>query len=549
MKTITVAFFDKLGMDMVQLTIEHVYLTFLAILLAILIAVPLGIYLTRTRNEKIVSLILGAAGVIQTVPALALIAFIVLFFALANLQTIGFLPGLVALVLYALLPILRNTYTGIRQIDPAVRDVAVGMGMRPRQILMQVELPLALPVIMAGVRIATVWTIGIATLCGLIGAGGLGDLIFRGLRSLPRTADYLLAGTIPAAILALIADGFLGWVENALNPQGARKENVSNEQARAKKRHAQWAIVGLMVVMVGLVGFKSYQGIAGERQVIRPAFDAEFFTRPDGYPGLSEKYGFEFVRKPRQMDVGLMYKALADETVDVIDGYATDGRIPAFGLMILEDDKNYFPPYFAAPVLRMDTLDAFPDLAPTLNLLGGRLSDKKMQELNYKSDEKGMKAKDIAREFLISEGLIGPEDEPGTGQAGTVVIGSKPFTEQEILGEIMSLLIEMKTDIAVDRKLTLGGTMICFNALKSGDLDLYAEYTGTGLVNILDEGVINDPDEAYAYVKEAFQKRYDLMWLEPFGFNNTYTLTMRRDHAEELGIETISDLADYVNRH
>jgi len=217
-------FFDKLGPDMIRYTVDHLYLTFLAIVIAVAIAVPLGIYLARTRWVRLPPLVLGIAGVIQTVPSLALIAFIVLFFAIAGLSTIGFLPGLLALVLYALLPIMRNTYTGIRQVDPSVKEVAAGMGMQPRQVLVKVELPLALPVIMAGIRISTVWTIGIATLCGLIGAGGLGELIFRGLRSLPRTADYLVAGTIPAALLALAADALLGALERWLTPPGLRGE-------------------------------------------------------------------------------------------------------------------------------------------------------------------------------------------------------------------------------------------------------------------------------------------------------------------------------------
>lgn len=217
-------FFDKLGPDMIRYTVDHLYLTFLAIVIAVAIAVPLGIYLARTRWVRLPPLVLGIAGVMQTVPSLALIAFIVLFFAIAGLSTIGFLPGLLALVLYALLPIMRNTYTGIRQVDPSVKEVAAGMGMQPRQVLVKVELPLALPVIMAGIRISTVWTIGIATLCGLIGAGGLGELIFRGLRSLPRTADYLVAGTIPAALLALAADALLGALERWLTPPGLRGE-------------------------------------------------------------------------------------------------------------------------------------------------------------------------------------------------------------------------------------------------------------------------------------------------------------------------------------
>jgi osmoprotectant transport system permease protein len=190
-------------------------------MIAIIIALPLGIYLGRSRWAKLTSAIMGAAGVIQTVPSLALIAFIVLVFALIALPTIGTLPALVALVLYALLPILRNTYTGIRQVDSSIIEVATGMGMKPHQILFIVELPLSLPVIMAGIRISTVWTIGIATLCGLIGAGGLGDLIIKGLRSIQM--DYLLAGTVPAAALALIFDWILACLEKWLTPKGVRK--------------------------------------------------------------------------------------------------------------------------------------------------------------------------------------------------------------------------------------------------------------------------------------------------------------------------------------
>lgn len=222
---VVVSLLEKLGPEVARRTYEHVYLAFIAMVFATVIALPLGIYLARTRWPKFASVAMGAVSVVQTVPTLALLAFIVLVFALIRLPTIGTFPALVALVLYALLPILRNTYTGIRQIDPSIIEVATGMGMKPHQILFSVELPLSLPVIMAGIRISTVWTIGIATLCGLIGAGGLGDLIIKGLRSIQM--DYLLAGTIPAALLALTFDWLLARVERWLTPEGLRKESTS----------------------------------------------------------------------------------------------------------------------------------------------------------------------------------------------------------------------------------------------------------------------------------------------------------------------------------
>lgn len=304
--------------------------------------------------------------------------------------------------------------------------------------------------------------------------------------------------------------------------------------------------LGLVVVVAALFILRTAQRDTPRKGALTAAFDAEFLTRPDGYIGLRKHYDLAFPGEPKQMDPGLMYRAIADEAVDVIDGFATDGRIPAYDLVVLDDDKGFFPPYYAAPVVRVATLGAHPELADVLKRLGGRISNQTMQRLNFESDEKGRKAADIAREFLVQQGLIDEDAQPGSGSAGRVRIGSKHFTEQEILGEIMATLIECTTEIAVERKLNLGGTMICFNALKAGDLDLYAEYTGTGLVNILGRDVVADPDDAYAAVRTAFEDDYKLRWLAPFGFNNTYTLTMRAAHAKELGIRTISDLAAYL---
>lgn len=214
-----VDFFQRLGPEMLRRTYEHVDLTFFSMLGAVAIALPLGIALTQRRLGRLAGPALGLASLIQTVPALALLALIVLLFALVRLPPLGNGPATTALVLYALLPILRNTYIGIRQVDAVVVDVARAMGMTPGQVLFRVQLPLALPVIMAGIRTATVWTIGMATLAALVGGGGLGNLIMIGLRTI--RLDYLLAGTLPAALLALLLDGLLGWLERWLNPAAA----------------------------------------------------------------------------------------------------------------------------------------------------------------------------------------------------------------------------------------------------------------------------------------------------------------------------------------
>jgi osmoprotectant transport system permease protein len=295
-------------------------------------------------------------------------------------------------------------------------------------------------------------------------------------------------------------------------------------------------------------GANAGNGNGAERETLVAAFDAEFHTRPDGYKGLTAHYGFSFPQTPKQMDPGLMYQSCANGSVDIIDAFATDGRIAAYELYVLEDDRNFFPPYYAAPLVRQETLKKHPALKETLNLLAGTISDGKMQTLNYQVDEKGKKARDVALAFLVQEGVLGKDARPGTGEGGSVSIGGKQFTEQEILGELMALLVEYKTDLSVERNLNLGGTMICFNALKAGDLDLYVEYTGTGYVSILDnEKAVSDPEKTFKAVKSAFAEKWSLQWLEPLGFNNTYTLTMRGKQAERLGIGSISDLADYLN--
>jgi osmoprotectant transport system permease protein len=202
-------FLARHRLEVATLTWEHLWLVGFSMLLAVAIGVPLGVVLTRRPGWK--ALILGTNNVIQTIPSLAL------FGLLLPLPWLGVRADrltITALTLYALLPIVRNTYTGISGIDAPVRESALAMGMDSRQILLQVELPLAAPVILAGVRVATVITIGVATIAAAIGAGGLGEFIFRGLSMVDN--NVILAGAIPAALMALIADGALGLLQRAL---------------------------------------------------------------------------------------------------------------------------------------------------------------------------------------------------------------------------------------------------------------------------------------------------------------------------------------------
>jgi osmoprotectant transport system permease protein len=198
--------------QVLELTVEHLFLVGISTLLAVLIGIPLGIVSTRwpVWNKPV----LGTANIIQTIPSLALFGFLL---PVPWLGARADRLAILALTLYALLPIIRNTYTGIRGVDPAVVEAGRGMGMTDGQLLRQVQLPLALSVILSGVRVAVVVSVGLATIAAAIGAGGLGEFIFRGLAMVNN--QLILAGAVPAALLALSADFGLGWLERRLRPQ------------------------------------------------------------------------------------------------------------------------------------------------------------------------------------------------------------------------------------------------------------------------------------------------------------------------------------------
>ncbi len=202
-------FLQRYGAQMARLTFEHLWLTASAMLFALLIALPLGVWLSR--HERLARPVIGVANVLQTIPSLALFG---LLLPVPFLGDRAARLAIVALTGYALLPILRNTYAGIRSVDAALVDVADALGMTGWQRLTKVELPMAASVILAGVRTATVTCVGVATIAAAIGAGGLGELIFRGVASVDN--GLVLAGAVPAALLALCADGALGVVEKRL---------------------------------------------------------------------------------------------------------------------------------------------------------------------------------------------------------------------------------------------------------------------------------------------------------------------------------------------
>lgn len=198
--------------DILGCLIRHFQLVGISVIAGMLIAVPLGIFLTRVR--RIAPLVLNFAGMIQTIPGLVMLGFALLLFG------IGLLPALLVLSIYAILPILHNTYTGITEVEKSYIEAARGIGMTDSQILLKVELPLALSTIVGGIRTSTVFTVSWATLAGLIGAGGLGDLIWTGLSTY--NTNFILAGAIPSAIVAVILSGLIHLIQKKLTPRGLK---------------------------------------------------------------------------------------------------------------------------------------------------------------------------------------------------------------------------------------------------------------------------------------------------------------------------------------
>ena len=313
---------------------------------------PLGIFITN--HKKLAKAVIGFANLVQAIPSLALLGFLI------PLTGIGSTPAIIMVVLYSMLPIIKNTYTGITNINPDIMEAAKGIGMTRGQALKKVKIPLAIPVIMAGIRISGVTAVGLMTIAAFVGAGGLGYLVFSGIQTVDN--NLILFGAIPAAILALVMDWVTGKIELTVAPNGIKRaDGTMKVKSNSKDRKKKIAISGAVAAAI------------------------------------------------------------------IITLIATN----------LPFNK------------------------------GGK----------------------------------------------TTGVGSKNFTEQLILGNVLDILIEDKTDITVETRLNLGGTQIAFEALKAGSIDAYVEYTGTAYVNLLN---INDretnPDKVYDVVEERFRNELGLQF-------------------------------------
>ena len=348
---------------------QHVLLVAASTSVAVALGVPLGVF--AAKRPRLASPLMAIASIVQTIPSLAMFGFLL---PVPLVGGVGARAALVVLTLYGLLPIVRTTIAGLRAIDPSIREAGVAMGMTPRELLRQVELPLALPSIVAGVRVAAVVGVGSATIAAAIGAGGLGEYIYRGLSMVDTTV--ILAGAVPAAALALVVDGSLLWLEKQLS---ARRRSTTRRAAAA-----------LAAVIVAIVLLSS-----------------------------------------------------------------------------------------AAAARR---------------------------------------------------------------SGGAIVVGSKNFTEQLVLGELVAQTIERDAGLPVDRRLNLGGTLICDRALMTGDIDVYVEYTGTSLTAVFHQPVSTDAGAVFDTVRTLYAKSGRTL-LPPLGFNNTFAILVRGSDARTRGLRTIDDAA------
>ncbi len=417
-------------------TLTHLGITFISLFLALLIALPLGLWITRKPGLS--GYVLGFAGVLQTIPSIALLGFMI------PLLGIGLYPAIFALFLYALLPILRNVYTGISEVDAGVKEAALGMGMTDFQILSKVELPLALPVIFAGIRTATVINVGVATLAAYIGAGGLGEFIFGGIAL--NNTQMMLAGAIPAALLAVFLDQVLAVLQQL----------KLNLLIRASL--ALFAVISLFLISFYTFNFN--------QKTIRAGFDPEFAGRGDGYPLLQSIYGIEL--DYTSLNPNLMYQAIFEGAVDVISGYATDGRIKAYQLTVLEDDLHAFPPYDAAFLMRESFRDQYPRVVKALNLLSGNIDDKQMIQLNFQVDEDKTPPIDVARAYLIEMKLLTAD---GLANSDTLQSILQQVAELESIGT------EKKRQCDYDRVKNIYGTVHFGRTKSTSHRSLYSLYS------------------------------------------------------------------------
>lgn len=494
-----------------ELLLEHLEISLVSILIAILLGGLIGIIISEIK--KTAKPTLGMINFLYTIPSISLLGFLIPFSGVGNTTAI------IALTVYALLPMVRNTYTGITHVDAAILEAAKGMGSTRIQILYKIKLPLAMPVIMSGIRNMVTMTIALAGIASFIGAGGLGVAIYRGITT--NNAAMTMAGSLLIALLALVMDIGLGLIEKRINQHHIKTKKKHrtiiivliifclgiagaffiNKQQQdtihiATKPMTEQYILGEMLDIlieqdtdlnveltqgvgggtsniqpamesgefdmypeytgtgwnmvlkhdglytedlfnelenqyntqyqmkwVGMYGFNNTYGLVVRQEIaekyniqtysdLKPIagdliFGAEydFFEREDGYDALCETYGLHF-GQTMDMDIGLKYQAINQGKIDVMVIFTTDGQLSASDVVVLEDDKHFYPSYICGNVIRTEVLDQHPELETVFEKCNQLITDQDMAAMNYAVESKGQEPRDVAYDFLRSQNLL-----------------------------------------------------------------------------------------------------------------------------------------------
>ncbi|HHW3838250.1 TPA: ABC transporter permease/substrate-binding protein [Streptococcus suis] len=483
---------------------EHLRISLLALIIAIAIAVPLGLILSS--KKRLTEWSLQITGIFQTIPSLALLGLFIPFMG------IGTLPAVVALVIYAIFPILQGTLTGLGEIDPSLEEAATAFGMNKWEKLKKFKLALAMPILMSGIRTASIMIIGTATLAALVGAGGLGSFILLGIDR--NDSALILIGAVSSAVLAvlfgygirllqdkkpktillallvtlftvgasyvpmlnfstkqlviagklgaepeilinmyklLIEDQtdikveikpnfgktsflyealksgsidiypeYTGTITSTLLKNSPMDLSTNPEEVYTYAKEAILEQDGLMYLAPMAFqntyalavtedyaqknGLEKISDLAKVQQTAVAGFSLEFNDREDGNIGLKNLYNLQL--NVKTMEPALRYEAIKSGNVQIIEAYSTDSKVVTYKLKILEDDKQLFPPYQAAPLLSKETLEQYPELEQVLGVLAGNISTEEMTQMNYAVDVEGKSAEQVAREYLEQEGLL-----------------------------------------------------------------------------------------------------------------------------------------------
>ncbi len=490
---------------------EHLEISLIAILIAIVFGGLVGILISEF--QKSAKPTLGVINFLYTIPSISMLGFLIPFSGVGNATAI------IALTIYALLPMVRNTHTGISNVDPAILEAAKGMGSTRLQMLFKVKLPLAMPVMMSGIRSMVTMTIALAGIASFIGAGGLGVAIYRGITT--NNGAMTMAGSLLIALLALGMDFILGVVEKRMQKRSVKAKRTNRilggitvlvcgamvvctifrSQAKdaihiATKPMTEQYVLGEMLELlieqdtdleveltqgvgggtsniqpamesgefdlypeytgtawnmvlkqegvytedlfedmqesykqdlnmqwIGMYGFNNTYGLVVRREIAEQydlqtysdlsavsdqlIFGAEydFFEREDGYDALCEAYDLNF-KETMDLDIGLKYQAINQGKIDVMVIFTTDGQLTASDVLVLEDDKQFYPSYLCGNVIRTEVLEKHPELEAVFQKLTGIISDSDMAQMNYEVETEGKEPEDVAEEFLRSHDLL-----------------------------------------------------------------------------------------------------------------------------------------------